>query len=76
MILILWPFVKPRPFISIIFELVMVKRGQRFLDFKRIGERDSAKMHRFDGEVAWNRLTRGTLRIILGKMNPSCERNC
>ncbi|WP_187152937.1 hypothetical protein [Acaryochloris marina] len=38
MILILWPFVKPRPFISIILELVMVKRGQRFLDFKRIGE--------------------------------------
>lgn len=54
----------------------MVKQGQRFLDFKRIGEGGSAKMHGFGSELDLNRLTRGTLRIILGKMNPSCERNC
>ncbi|MGR3276874.1 hypothetical protein ACSYAD_17365 [Acaryochloris marina NIES-2412] len=33
MIRILWPFVKPRPFIPILLGLLMVKRGKRFLDF-------------------------------------------
>lgn len=33
MIRILWPFVKPRPFIPILLDLLMLKRGKRFLDF-------------------------------------------